>query len=72
MGDKLPLKICLSPSQGSLCSLRTGRLLGKQEGSISKQKQTTNAAERDDSVCIAKLGPGRQPRTWPAFVDLRV
>lgn len=56
-GDKLWLKTCLSPSQGSLCSLRTSRLLGKQEGSISKQKQTTNTAERDDSVCIAKPGP---------------
>lgn len=38
------------PSQGCLCSLGTGRLPGKHEGNISKQKQATNKHCRKGQV----------------------
>lgn len=48
----------LVPSQGCLCSLGTGRLPGKHEGNISKQKQATNKQALQKGPSPTR-GPGR-------------
>lgn len=56
----------LPKSQGSICSLRTSRRLGKHEGNISKQKQTTNKHCRKGQLLHlpSQLGP-RQSYSRP-------